>query len=415
MRFTFNLKDPKKDGESLIYFSSYFKNEAKKFIYSTGEKIHPNEWDFTLRQPNNVVGRNKQAENHRTIKKQLDRYSIFFTELINRYKNSNQDIEIDIVRKEFNIHFKKVKSISNRFFEVYDLFLKLKRENKLDNANSESTIKRYVYNKTLLEEFQKANKSPLHFNKINDEFYNSYINFCITKKEHSANTLRRNVGLLKTFLNWALENGHTFKADFRKFKSPKAQITDEIALTMDQVKEVYEFDLSEYKKLEKVRDLFIFGCSTGLRISNYSKVNKNDIEDGYIKVTDAKNNEKQLKIPLNDFSLEILEKYAYKLPSISTQKFNEYIKDVFAEIGYTNTVKKTTRIGKDVVEVIQPFYERISSHTARRSFITIMKNKKIPDKVIMEFTGHRSLEVFNKYYKPNESDKKDFMLDVWKI
>ena len=72
------------------------------------------------------------------------------------------------------------------------------------------------------------------------------------------------------------------------------------------------------------------------------------------------------------------------------------------------------KIGREIIESISPFYERISSHTARRSFITIMKNEKIPDKVIMSFTGHKSLEVFNKYYKPNASDKLTFMKTVWK-
>ena len=73
------------------------------------------------------------------------------------------------------------------------------------------------------------------------------------------------------------------------------------------------------------------------------------------------------------------------------------------------------KIGRELKEQINPLYERVSSHTARRSFITIMKNKKIPDKVIMSYTGHRSLEVFNKYYKPNNEDKKDFMQTVWKF
>ena len=72
------------------------------------------------------------------------------------------------------------------------------------------------------------------------------------------------------------------------------------------------------------------------------------------------------------------------------------------------------KVGKEIIEQINPLYERISSHTARRSFITIMKNKKIPDKVIMSYTGHRSLEVFNKYYKPNNEDRKDFMQTVWR-
>jgi integrase len=196
---------------------------------------------------------------------------------------------------------------------------------------------------------------------------------------------------------------------------PKAQETDEVALTMGQVQEVFEYDFSKNPKLERVRDLFVFGCSTGMRISNYSKVRKKDIQDGAIKVRDKKNTDKSLEIPLNDFSIYLLEKYEYDLPKISNQKFNEYIKEVFKEVGYDHEVKKTIKIGKELIEEIKPFYERISSHTARRSFITIMKNKKIPDKVIMGMTGHKSLEVFNKYYKPNDEEKKDFMKVVWNM
>jgi integrase len=415
MRYTFNLKNPKSEGETLIYFSTYFKSEGKKFVYSTGEKILPNEWDFKYRQPNNTIGRTKNAEDHRTIKKQLDRYSNFFTEIINRYKNSNQEIDIETVRKEFDKHFKKVKTISNNFLAVYDLFIENKKNDKSDSANSKSTINRYSYLKKLLEEFQNDTRTSLHFNRINDKFYNSFLDYFINIRTHSANTLRRNVGLLKTFLNWAVDNGFTYKTEFRKFKSPKPQITDEIALTFEQVKELYEKDLSSKPKLERVRDVFVLGCSTGLRISNYSKIKKSDIINGFIHVNDQKNKDKQLRIPLNVFSSEILEKYDYKLPIISTQKFNEYIKDVFEELEYTHTVKKTMRIGKEIIETDIPFHDRISSHTARRSFITIMKNKKIPDKVIMGFTGHKSLEVFNKYYKPNKEDEKDFMNDVWKM
>lgn len=90
MRSTFNLKEPNKKGETSIRFVAYFKNEGKKFIYSTGEVIHPDDWDFTNIQPNNLTGRTAKAEIQRTVKRQLDRYSSFFVEIVNRYKNSNQ-------------------------------------------------------------------------------------------------------------------------------------------------------------------------------------------------------------------------------------------------------------------------------------------------------------------------------------
>ncbi|WNM18535.1 tyrosine-type recombinase/integrase [Flavobacterium capsici] len=415
MRSTFNLKEPNKDKESLILFSAYFKMEGRKFVYSTGEMIHPDDWDFENRQPKNLNGRTESANRLRGINRQLERYSNFFSDLIQKYKLSNRDISIADIKDDFDIEFKRTTAISSKFFEVYDLFLTERKSDFTDEANSETTIKRYEYNKKLLFDFQTFNGKKINFNQIDKVFYNSFIEFSISEKKHSANTVRRNVGLLKTFLYWATENNHTYKIDYQKFKSPKSQLTDEVALTLEQVQEVFEFDFSNNERLERVRDLFVFGCATGMRISNYSNVQEKDIQDGFIKVRDKKNTDKALEIPLNDFSIFLLKKYEYKLPNISNQKFNDYIKEVFQTIGYNQNIKKTVKVGKDIIEQVNPLFERISSHTARRSFITIMKNNKIPDKVIMSYTGHRSLEVFNKYYKPNNDDKKEFMKSVWKM
>ena len=78
---------------------------------------------------------------------------------------------------------------------------------------------RYEYNKKLLSDFQVHRKKKIHFNQINKSFYNAFLSFCITEKKHSTNTLSRNLGLLKTFLYWALENNYTYKADFKDFKN----------------------------------------------------------------------------------------------------------------------------------------------------------------------------------------------------
>ncbi len=291
----------------------------------------------------------------------------------------------------------------------------MKKIDRTDDANSESTIKRYEYNKTLLEQYQNYSKTALHLNKIDKVFYNSFITFCITVKEHSTNTLSRNLGLLKTFLNWAFDNNYTYKTDFKTFKNIKKQITDEVALTMEQVIQIFEYDFSQNPRLEKVRDLFVFGCFTGMRFSNYSTIKKSDIHDGFINVRDVKDNNKTLSIPLNDYSTYILKKYDYRLPKITNQKFNDYIKELVQRVGLTDEIKKTKKLGQEIIETISPLYERVSSHTARRSFITIMKNNKIPDKVIMSYTGHKSLEVFNQYYKPNTDEKVGFMQTVWSI
>ena len=412
MNYTFKLKEPKSDKETLIYFRSYFGNEDKNFIYSTGEKIKASEWDFENRQPNDLNGRTKKSENHRSIKKQLDRYSSFFTEIVNRFKNINEELTTDILKQRFDEEFKR-KTIKDDFLRIYQQFLKEKENDYTGNSISNSTLKRYKCNLNLLLEFQRDYKVKITLGKFDEKVFNKFLKYCIEEKKHSANTIHRNIGLLKTFLGWALNKKYTYNNDFINFQKPPKFRTDEIALNYQQVDEIYNHDFSKNKRLERVRDLFVLGCVTGLRFGNYSRITKDDIDGDFIRVIDMKSKSKNLAIPLNSISRSILEKYDYELPSISNQKMNKFIKEVFQELEFTDEIKKTMKYGDELVEKKSEFYKRISSHTARRSFITIMKNKRVPDKVIMSYTGHTSLEVFNAYYRPSEEDKINYMNEVF--
>ncbi|MDQ8143425.1 tyrosine-type recombinase/integrase [Chryseobacterium sp. CFS15] len=413
MNYTFKLKQPNGTKESLIYFRSFFNNENKNFIYSTGEKIKPSEWDFEARQPNDLNGRTKKAEIHRSVKMQLDRYSSFFTEIVNRYKNINEELTVDILKQRFDEKFKKI-TVKSDFFRIYQEFLDEKENDYTGNSISNSTLKRYKCNKNLLEDFESNCKVKITLGKFDDKLYNKFLKYCIEEKKHSANTLHRNVGLLKTFLLWALNKKYTYNNNFITFKKPAKFTTDEIALNYEQVELIYNYDFSNNKRLERVRDLFVFGCTTGMRFGNYSTISRSDVDGNFIRVIDLKSKSKNLAIPLNSISKSILEKYDYKLPSITNQKMNEYIKEVFKKLEFTDEIKKTMKYGDELVDHKAEFWTRISSHTARRSFITIMKNKRVPDKVIMSYTGHTSLEVFNAYYRPSEDDKINYMNEVFK-
>ena len=413
MNYTFKLKQPSGTKESLIYFRSFFNNENKNFIYSTGEKIKPSEWDFEGRQPNDLNGRTKRAEIHRSVKMQLDRYSSFFTEIVNRYKNINEELTVDILKQRFDEKFKKI-TVKSDFFRIYQEFLDEKENDYTGNSISNSTLKRYKCNKNLLEDFESSCKVKITLGKFDDKLYNRFLKYCIEEKKHSANTLHRNVGLLKTFLLWALNKKYTYNNNFITFKKPAKFTTDEIALNYEQVELIYNYDFSDNKRLERVRDLFVFGCTTGMRFGNYSTISRSDVDGNFIRVIDLKSKSKNLAIPLNSISKSILEKYDYNLPSITNQKMNEYIKEVFKKLEFTDEIKKTMKYGDELVDQKAEFWTRISSHTARRSFITIMKNKRVPDKVIMSYTGHTSLEVFNAYYRPSEDDKINYMNEVFK-
>ncbi|WP_269684806.1 hypothetical protein [Flavobacterium lacustre] len=90
MKYTFNLKEPKSENETLILFSCFFKEENKKFVYSAGEKIIPKNWDFENRFVY-TSGKNKSKFSE-SIKKQLNRYSDLFLETESLYKKNQRTI-----------------------------------------------------------------------------------------------------------------------------------------------------------------------------------------------------------------------------------------------------------------------------------------------------------------------------------
>ena len=199
---------------------------------------------------------------------------------------------------------------------------------------------------------------------------------------------------------------------FKLFKA-KREITDQVVLSKSEVLKLYHHDFSKSPKLERVRDVFVFGCLTGMRYSDFKRVQRENIQNNTITLREVKDKSKTLKIPLVALSRAILEKYDYELPIISDQKFRNYIKEACKIVGFTQEVVKSIRIGNKVFNKTLKKYERISTHTARRSFITNMINAGVPNKVIMGITGHKSIVTFQNYYKPNETNTIRFMKNVW--
>ncbi|MBC8755971.1 tyrosine-type recombinase/integrase [Kordia sp. YSTF-M3] len=412
MRSTLNLKDKKKNGETLIYLIAFFKDEDKKFVYSTGETIHPNEWDFKNRQPKSLTGRSQKTDRHRAIKLQLDRYSNFFLKITELYKNTNQEITIENIRAEFDIEFKKVTVGKDIFYEAYDEFMSRKIKNQ---EWADATIKRYKNIKNILQEFEIVRNYKITFSKINDKFYSEFTDFCMTDKQHINNTYSRNLGLFKTFMLWALNNGYTYNAKFRNFKKKKRVITNQIALKIEDLQKLIAQDF-DTARLEGIRDVFVFSCVTGMRFGELKLISKNNIINGSVQLKEEKGAEKEMReVPLNEIALYILRKYDYKLPLKANQKHNDYIKEVFKIAGYTENVEKTTTKGKEVIRETMPFYERVSTHTARRTFITMMKQKGKSDKLISKITGHKDMKTLNQYYQVNDEAKKDAVNDTFDI
>ncbi|TNJ44524.1 tyrosine-type recombinase/integrase [Tamlana fucoidanivorans] len=402
MDHTFFLKEPKSKKKTLIIFSCYFKHENKQFKYSTGEKIEPKHWSFKENRPK-IKGSQRDA-NASAIVTQLNRYTNKFEEIEAWHTKTGEEFTTKNLKNSFDIEFKKVSSKKNLFYDAYDKFMEEKQKR---NEWKPSTVKRYNNIKNHLIQFEEKKKYKLTFSKINNKFYTEFINYCYNTLDHNTNTFSRNIGLFKTFMFWALKEKFTYNDTFTSFVKPERVITKEVALTIDQVKAIFEFK-PKTKKLEQVRDVFVFQCLTGLRYGELKLVNERCVIDNILIIHEEKDVSKEpRKIPLFEISNYLLKKYSYKLPLLSNQKQNEYVKDVFEEADFTHEVEYSRTKNKHQEIKHKPFNKRISTHSARRTFVSIMKKKGIADKTIMEMTGHRDFKTFNTYYKVDNIAKVD--------
>jgi integrase len=229
------------------------------------------------------------------------------------------------------------------------------------------------------------------------------------------NTIYKLIKQIKSFLFWALERNYLNNIDFKRVKT-KEENTEFIYLTEFELLKILNMDLSENQRLSNVRDVFCLSCFTAARFSDISNLKLSDIKNGTWLLRTQKTKD-ILEIPLNDYAINILDKYIQSeksLPVISNQKSNEYLKELckLAEIDEPTRIVKYK--GAERIEIVKPKYELVSTHTARRTFITLSLEKGMKPEIVMEITGHKEYKTMKKYIIITSRVKHNEMMNVWK-
>ena len=251
------------------------------------------------------------------------------------------------------------------------------------------------------------------FIDIDLEFHQQFVDF-LRNKGLATNTIGKKIQTLKIFLNAATEQGinHYQKYKSRSFVALSEE-SDNIYLTKEELKQLYEYDFSSKLSLERVRDLFIIGCWTGLRYSDLQQITPDRINGDFIELKQKKTGDKVV-IPVHFTVKQILKKYNGILPKpISNQKYNEYLKEAAKHAGISDTFIKTVSYKGLRHEKKYPKYELISSHTARRSFCTNAYKDNIPTLAIMAISGHKTEQAFLKYIKADSKEHAEKVLKIW--
>ena len=257
--------------------------------------------------------------------------------------------------------FKELNGVNSilTFYDFVEEFIK-----RSENTKKPATIKEYIYTIRDLKVFEKQNRRRIDWDTLDMQFYDEYMDYQFNVKGNSHNLFGKRIKTIKTFLNDATRRGNNIHLMYKGFKVTVKE-SDDIYLTEDEIKKMYKLDLSENERLERVRDLFVIGCRTGLRHSDLVKIRKEDVSKESIKFKVEKT-EATLNTVIIEETQEILEKYNYELPRITRTNFNVYIKEIGELAGINEiTYKDTYKAGKPI-SIRMKKYKRISSHTARR-------------------------------------------------
>lgn len=451
----FKLKDQNSKTPTLIYLILYHNKE--RFKYSIGFSIHPDLWNKEKNHPylknsdeNLKIEMTKdeiiQAE---IIDNELNRYKTETTRIFSYFTYQAIQTTNELIKAEFDRVFnplapekkpKEPEKINlNQYIQkfIYDIQIG-KRTTENGTRYTAGTIKNYLGFQSQFNEFQldprdrpnpaerkkrKDNEKPkelkfrkknIDFKDITIDFYDQYVSF-FNQKNYSPNTTGRHIKALKVIMRAAAEDRLHENKDIerKKFKVISTEVHP-VYLTRQELEDVYNLDLSKEKTLDVARDIFLIGCYTAQRFSDYSRINAKHIKEvkggKFIELIQKKTGER-VTIPVSPELEAILKKYDYNPPHTHEQKANERIKLVCAKAKINELIEIEEIKGGLKVTQSKAKHELIKTHTARRTGATLMFLAGIPSINIMKITGHKTEREFLKYIRITKEENAQLLMN----
>ena len=401
MKVNFRLYKKKKyDKKGFVRMD--FSYNTKRFRYFIGLSIESKLWS-TKKQCIKSSASNSLEINKRLNHIAKKTINIYYDLLNNSLTPSNS-----IIKEKLDMALKGNSSLIS-FYDYVDEFIERSKNTKKSN-----TISEYGYTLRDLQAFEKYSRRRIDWETLDMKFYDAYMDYQYNVKGNSQNLFGKRIKTIKTFLNDAYERGINKHLMYRGFKVLQIE-TDAIYLTEEELDKIYALDLSQNKRLEKVRDLFIVECNTGLRYNDLMNITKENILKESIRIKVSKTGQ-ILNTLLLPITKKILSKYQHNLPKISNVKYNLYIKEVGQLAGINESITKDTFKSGKAVSFKRKKYQLITTHTARRSFATNMYKRGYSPVQIMSITGHKKESTFLKYIRiTNEESVRMISLDYKKM
>ena len=404
----FTLESRKKDGVLItenVPIRMRVNFASKRIEFTTGYRIDASKWDADKQRVKNGCS-NKLKQSASEINASLLEYYTEIQSIFKRFEVEDVMPTPEQIKEAFNAlhkpvseeHKPKKEALPCDFFQVFDDFVE---DCGRQNNWTDSTFEKFAAVKNHLTNFREG----LTFEFFDERGLNDYISYLRDVKEMRNTTIGKQLSFLKWFLRWAFKKGVHQNNAYDSYK-PKLKSTQKkiIFLTWDELNRLREFKIPSNKQaLERVRDVFLFQCFTGLRYSDVFNLRRSDIKGDHIEVTTVKTSD-SLIIELNNHSKAILDKYkdvAFEddkvLPVITNQKMNDYLKELAELAGIDEPVRQTYYRGNERIDEVTPKYALLGTHAGRRTFICNALALGIPPQVVMKWTGHSDYKAMKPY------------------
>ena len=414
---TFYLINPTRATSAIGILISF---RGKKYRRSVGESIPVKYW-------NKIKKRAKATADFsygNTINDIIDKWNSaalrtlsFFKEYYNPPASESFFAQLD---KEF-YKDEKDEPIPMSFTDYLDTYIK-----RYEQARSVITIRHYTTTRNKLIEFEKTLSKKLSFEDLDIDFYNNfrqwfyqhgytdnyfgsvikvikqaYIEARRVDKLHSCSDIEH-----KDFITVTAESDNVYLSEEELLKIHKLDLTPE--LIAENYKDISPRRIQQkITSLTRVRQRFLIGAYTGLRVSDFARIRDMNIGE-FIHINTIKTKSNTI-VPIHPVIAEILAGGFDATVTVSDQKINSHIKELARLAGITDKVLLGKHVGGTVVEVYKEKCDLVSTHTARRSFATNAYKAGVPTIAIMKITGHKKESTFLKYIKISAEENAEML------
>ena len=372
------------------------RQNGERVTFTTGKYIHPNEWDAVKQK---AKGKSETAQAINTYLLQL-RNKIYRKEL--ELMDRGYIVNPSTLR---DACLEKVESIQSKSLcQIFQEYIDDARKSIGIDVKKDTV---YSYERTydLLKDYMKVTykRNDFALQELNLSFIDKFNVYLRSELKHKKNTAVKHLRCLMRVVNVAVANRHLSFDPFLNFKAQR-EICERVFLTEEELRILINKDF-RIKRLERVRDLFVFCCFTGLSYSDVKTLTPEHFEtDTHGRIWIKKKRVKTgvlFRVPLLPIPKLILEKYKggdKLLPVVDLSSMDAYLKEI-AELCGIN--------------------KNISSHTARFTFATTVTiTNRISLEVVSKMMGHTNTRMTSHYakiidkYIGEEMDKLNELYEV---